>query len=88
VTLTVLDSSTPVANDQSLSANEDTAKHGTLTASDADGDALTFALVLAPAHGTLASFDAATGTFIYIPPATTTVRTASRSPPRTGPPPA
>lgn len=43
----------PVANAQSVSTNEDTAKAITLTGSDADGDALTYRVTVSPAHGTL-----------------------------------
>lgn len=43
----------PVANDQSLSTNEDTALPVTLTASDADGDALTYSVLTLPSNGTL-----------------------------------
>ena len=43
----------PVANGQSQSLNEDTTKAITLTASDVDGDPLTFTIVTPPAHGTL-----------------------------------
>src|SRR5207244_7161097 len=43
----------PVANAQSVTTAEDTAKPITLTATDADGDTLTYAIVTAPAHGTL-----------------------------------
>jgi VCBS repeat-containing protein len=43
----------PVANGQSQSLNEDATKAVTLTASDLDGDPLTFTIVTAPAHGTL-----------------------------------
>ena len=43
----------PVAVAQSLSAVEDTAKNLTLTGTDVDADALTFAVVASPAHGTL-----------------------------------
>ena len=43
----------PVANSQSVTTNEDTPKAITLTGSDPDGDALTFAVVSGPAHGTL-----------------------------------
>src|SRR5207247_1839259 len=44
---------TPVANAQSVSTAEDTAKAITLTGSDVDGDPITFAVVTAPIHGTL-----------------------------------
>ncbi|MBN1661396.1 MAG: tandem-95 repeat protein [Anaerolineae bacterium] len=43
----------PVANAQSVFTVEDTALDLTLTASDVDGDALTYHLVLSPSHGTL-----------------------------------
>lgn len=43
----------PVANDQSVSTNEDTAVSITLTGSDVDGDALTYTIVTNSANGTL-----------------------------------
>src|SRR5437588_812801 len=43
----------PVANAQSVTTNQDTTKAITLTASDVDGDPLTYAVVTAPTHGTL-----------------------------------
>jgi len=43
----------PVANDQSVSTDEDTAKAVTLTASDADGDTLTYSIVAGPTNGAL-----------------------------------
>jgi hypothetical protein len=43
----------PVANDQSLSTDEDVALPITLTASDADGDSLTYSIVASPSHGAL-----------------------------------
>ncbi len=43
----------PVANLQSVTTNEDTAKNITLTASDIDGDSLIFSVVAGPAHGVL-----------------------------------
>ena len=43
----------PVASAQSVSTPEDTAKAITLTATDVNGDALNYAIVAAPAHGTL-----------------------------------
>jgi hypothetical protein len=43
----------PVANAQSVSTPEDTAKTITLTGSDADGDPLTYSVVANPANGTL-----------------------------------
>ena len=43
----------PKANDQSVTAAEDAAKAVTLTATDVDGDALTYSVVTSPAHGSL-----------------------------------
>ncbi|HKS38875.1 MAG TPA: Ig-like domain-containing protein [Verrucomicrobiae bacterium] len=43
----------PVANPQSLTTDEDTLATLTLTGSDAEGDALTFAVLTAPTRGTL-----------------------------------
>lgn len=49
----------PVADPQSVTTLEDTPKIITLTGSDADGDALTFAIVTPPQHGTLSQLTAA-----------------------------
>ena len=43
----------PIANTQTVTAATAVAKNITLTASDADNDPLTYAIVAAPAHGTL-----------------------------------
>jgi VCBS repeat-containing protein len=43
----------PVANAQSVTTNEDTAKAITLTGSDVDGNPLTYAVVTGPSKGTL-----------------------------------
>ena len=43
----------PVAQDQSVSTNEDTALVIGLVATDAEGDSLTYVVVSAPTHGTL-----------------------------------
>jgi len=43
----------PVAQDQVLTTNEDTAGAVTLSGADADGDPLTFTIVSGPMHGTL-----------------------------------
>jgi FtsP/CotA-like multicopper oxidase with cupredoxin domain len=53
VTITVISNSAPVAINQSVATNEDTAKAITLAATDANGDALTYSVVTSPAHGTL-----------------------------------
>ena len=57
----------PVANDQVVTALEDTATLITLTASDEDEDPLTFSVVSGPSHGTLSGFDPDTGEVTYIP---------------------
>jgi Bacterial Ig domain len=43
----------PVAGDQSVTTDEDTAREVTLSASDVEGDALGYTIVSAPRHGTL-----------------------------------
>ncbi len=43
----------PVAQEQSVTAEENTAKTITLVATDADGDTLAFQIVVQPVHGTL-----------------------------------
>jgi hypothetical protein len=43
----------PVANTQSVTTNQNTAKAITLNATDVDGDTLTYSIVTSPAHGTL-----------------------------------
>ena len=43
----------PVANDQTVTTDEDTPKDITLTATDADGDPLTFTIVTGPTNGVL-----------------------------------
>src|SRR5207253_7573419 len=54
VTLTVTPvNDAPVPTAQSVTTNQDTAKAMTLTATDVDGDTLTYAVVTAPTHGTL-----------------------------------
>src|SRR5438067_1880798 len=52
ITVTAVDDA-PVANAQSVTTAEDTAKAITLTASDVDGDALTYSIVSGPSHGSL-----------------------------------
>jgi VCBS repeat-containing protein len=44
----------PVATDQAITTDEDTAKPITLSATDIEGSPLTYAIVAGPAHGTLA----------------------------------
>ncbi len=62
---------TPTANADSFSTNQDTAYSGNLSASDADGDALTYSKVADPSHGTV-TVTGATGAFIYTPTASYT----------------
>ena len=50
-----INSAPPVANNQSISTNEDTPRAITLAGSDVDGDALAFSIVTPPAHGTLSA---------------------------------
>ncbi|SEG42957.1 Ig-like domain-containing protein [Paenibacillus sp. UNC499MF] len=66
VTITVTPvNDAPVTEDLSLSTPEDTPLAGAVTATDADGDALTYVLGTPPSHGTAAV--AADGTFTYTP---------------------
>lgn len=51
VSLTV--NAAPVASDQSVATNQETAKVITLAATDAEGDALTYSIVTSPARGSL-----------------------------------
>ena len=60
----------PVADDLTLQILEDTVVNGQVTATDADGDALTFAVASGPAGGTL-DFQP-DGSFTYTPPANLT----------------
>ena len=54
VTITVASiNDAPAANNQSKTLNEDGSRAVTLTASDVDGDPLTFTIVTPPSHGTL-----------------------------------
>src|SRR5207248_2621265 len=54
VTITVTSvNDPPVANAQSVTTNQDTAKAISLTASDVDGDPLTYSIVAGPTHGAL-----------------------------------
>lgn len=55
----------PIASDASLSTREDTQLTGSVTASDPDGDLLTFSLGAAPAHGS--ALVQADGSFTYTP---------------------
>jgi VCBS repeat-containing protein len=68
VTITVTPvNDAPVAAGQSVSTNEDTQLTGTATATDVDGDTLTYSVVDGPAHGTVAL--GTDGSFTYTPDA-------------------
>ncbi|MEO6994211.1 MAG: tandem-95 repeat protein, partial [Lacunisphaera sp.] len=56
----------PVARAQTQTTLEDTPVAVTLTGSDLDGDALSYAIVTPPSHGSLVS-DATATTFVYTP---------------------
>ena len=57
----------PVANNLSLTTPEDTAVSGAISASDVDGDSLTYNVIGAgPSNGSL-SFNSSTGGFVYTP---------------------
>lgn len=57
----------PVSHAGTLVTNEDTPANGTLTASDTDGDPLTFSIASAPSGGAAVITDSSTGTFTYTP---------------------
>jgi len=57
----------PTANNGSVTTNENTAVNGTLSASDPDGDALTFSIVGQPSHGSVSITNSSTGAFTYTP---------------------
>jgi hypothetical protein len=57
----------PVANDQSVTTNKDVAKAISLTATDAEGDPLTYSIVTGPTHGTLGTIIGATVTYTPAP---------------------
>ncbi|MFI4967994.1 MAG: Ig-like domain-containing protein [Gammaproteobacteria bacterium] len=67
VTVTSSVNTTPTANNGSVSTNAGTAVNGSLSASDTDGDSLTFAVVANPAHGTVSVTNTSTGAFTYTP---------------------
>src|SRR5205085_2524537 len=57
----------PVASNSSLAVNEDTAATGTLSATDVDGDALTYSIVVNGSKGVATITNASTGAFTYTP---------------------
>lgn len=68
VTITVTPvNDAPVSFAQSITTPEDTARSGTLVATDVDGDALTYSIVSGATNGTVVITNAATGAFTYTP---------------------
>ena len=57
----------PIANASALTTNEDARINGTLSASDADGDPLTYSITAAPTNGTISMPISSTGVFTYTP---------------------
>jgi hypothetical protein len=57
----------PVATNNSISILEDTSTNLVLTASDVEGASLTFAILAAPANGTLTGLNPSTGAVSYSP---------------------
>ncbi len=62
----------PTASNGSLTATEDSAASGTLSAADADGDQLTYTIITNGAKGTVSLTDSSTGAYIYQPEANAT----------------
>ncbi|QHQ16681.1 hypothetical protein GMW39_12905 [Pectobacterium parmentieri] len=58
----------PVTADQSIRTEEDTSVSGTITASDVDGDTLSYGVGTPPQNGTL-TLDSTTGKYTYTPAA-------------------
>ncbi|MEK6847619.1 MAG: putative Ig domain-containing protein [Nanoarchaeota archaeon] len=69
--LTVVDvpepNNPPVANNQSITTNQDTPMTITLSATDVDGDSFTFSLLTTPSNGVLSGFNSTTGQVTYTP---------------------
>jgi hypothetical protein len=64
--VTVVINSKPVVQDGTLRVATSLPAPGALTATDLDGDALTFELLGQPANGTIQDFDAVSGSFTYV----------------------
>ncbi|TVX93463.1 Ig-like domain-containing protein [Paenibacillus agilis] len=57
----------PVANNGSHTLHEDTMANGVLSATDPDGDPLTYSVITQPSQGAVTISNASTGQFIYTP---------------------
>lgn len=64
---TISPNTPPAASDGSLTATEDLPATGTLSATDAESDALTYSVVAQAGKGTVTITNAATGAFTYTP---------------------
>lgn len=68
INVTVTGNATPVANDGTLTTDQNTSANGTLSASDPDPtDTLTFSVVSQPSKGTVNITNAATGAYTFNP---------------------
>jgi VCBS repeat-containing protein len=59
----------PAVEPLALATQEDSPVEGRVLATDVEKDALRYAVVRAPSHGSLARFDDKTGAFVYVPAA-------------------
>ncbi|MBI2120356.1 MAG: tandem-95 repeat protein [Parcubacteria group bacterium] len=59
----------PVAQNKSISTDEDTAISSSVLATDANGDTLTYSIVANPTNGAISGFNSETGAFTYTPAA-------------------
>jgi subtilase family serine protease len=67
VTVNQISNAVPTASNGAVTTSENTAVSGTLSASDSDGDTLTFSIVSQPGHGSVTLTNTATGAFTYTP---------------------
>ena len=68
-TVTITVNTPPTVDAASYTTSDIGTVFGVVTGSDADGDALAFAVSTPPARGTVSSLDPATGEFVYTPDA-------------------
>ena len=66
-TVTINVNEQPVATGASFSTSEIISYDGSVSATDAEGDAVIFAVSTSPSKGVLSAFDTATGSFTYTP---------------------